>query len=181
MSEGQQPFELLQRMQQQAAAAGYTLPEVTESEDRWNGLAFRAGGARLVTELTVFTDIVDCGPMTPVPRTKPWVRGVTNVRGSLYSVVDLSQFLGFDRINVDSGGKLLVINDSELGCALLVDAVVGLRHFDQEKEHQNAEVTERSVQPFVSHAYLQGDELWGVLDINRLTSSDRFRHAELDG
>jgi twitching motility protein PilI len=180
MSEGQQPFELLQRIQQQAAAAGYTLPEVAESEDRWNGLAFRTGGVRLVTELTAFTDIVDCGPMTPVPRTQPWVRGVTNVRGSLCSVVDLSQFLGFDRVNVDGGGKLLVINDPELGCALLVDTVVGLRHFDQENEHQDAGVTERSVQPFVSHAYLQGDELWGVLDINKLTSSDRFRHVELD-
>lgn len=180
MSGSQQPFELLQRMQQQAAAAGYTLPEISESEDRWNGLAFGAGNVRLVTELTTFTDIVDCGPLTPVPRTQPWVRGVTNVRGSLYSVVDLAHFLGYPRINVESEGKLLVINDPELGCALLVNRVYGLRHFDHDNEYQDAGVTERSVQAYVRHAYLQGDELWGVLDIDKLTTSDRFRHVELD-
>ncbi len=181
ISEGQQPFDLLQRMQQQAAAGGYTLPELSESEDRWHGLAFGAGNVRLVTELTAFTDIVDCGPMTLVPRTQPWLRGITNIRGSLNSVVDLSQFLGFSRTNVDSGGKLLVINDNELGCALLVDTVFGLRRFDHDNEYQNAEVMDRSVQSFVRHAYLQDDELWGVLDLDKLKSSDRFRNVELDG
>ena len=180
MSEAQQPFELLQRMQQQAAAAGYTLPEVSESEDRWNGLAFGVGNARLVAELTTFTDIVDCGPMTPVPRTQPWIRGVTNVRGSLYSVVDLPQFLGFPRVNMESGGKLLVINDPGLGCALLVDRVFGLRNFDHDNEYQDAKVMGRALQPFVRHAYLQDDVLWGVLDIEILKSSEKFRSVEWD-
>lgn len=180
MSEGQQPFELLQRMQQQAAAAGYTLPQVSEAEDRWNGLAFGAGSARLVVELTAFTDIVDAGPMTPVPRTQPWVRGVTNVRGSLYSVVDLAAFFGFPRVNMESGGKLLVINDIELGCALLVNSVFGLRHFDHDNEYRDAEVMDHTVQAFLRHAYLQEEALWGVLDMDKLKSSDRFRDVALD-
>jgi len=180
MSVEAQPFDLLQRMQQQAAAAGYTLPEISEGEDRWSGLAFGVGEIRLVVELTAFTDIVECGTLTPVPRTKPWVRGITNVRGSLCSVVDLAQFLGFARINVESGGKLLVINDSELGCALLADQIFGLRHFDPEKEHQEAEVMDRSVQPFVKHAFLRDNELWGVMDLDSLKSSERFQDVEVD-
>lgn len=175
-----QPFELLQRMQQQAAAAGYTLPEISEADERWSGLAFGVGEIRLAAELTTFTDIIECGALTPVPRTQPWVRGVTNVRGSLYSVVDLAQFLGFPRINVEHEGKLLVINDPELGCVLLTNRIFGLRHFDQEKEYQDAEVMDRAVQPFVKHAYLQDNELWGVIDLDSLKSSEKFQDVEVD-
>lgn len=176
----QQPFEVLQRMQQQAAAAGYVLPELTQTEERWHGLAFAVGELRLTAELTAFTDIVDCGAITPVPRTRGWVRGLTNVRGTLYSVVDFAQFLGYPRINTDTEGKLLVINDNELGCALLVNSVLGMRRFDQEKEYRDAEVMDSPVRPFVSHAYMQDEQLWGVLDTSRLTASDEFRSVEID-
>lgn len=167
-------------MQQQAAAAGYTLPEMSVSEERWHGLAFGVGRVRLAAELTAFTDIVDCGAVTPVPRTRAWIRGLTNVRGSLYSVVDFSQFLGFPRINMDTEGKLLVVNDPELGCALLANMVFGLRHFNHDAEYRDAGVMDRSVQPFVRHAYLQDDELWGVLDVDKLKRSDSFRNVEVE-
>lgn len=167
-------------MQQQAAAAGYTLPEVSAAEERWHGLAFGAGKVRLVAELTAFTDIVDCGAVTPVPLTRSWIRGLTNVRGSLYSVVDLPQFLGFPRVNMDTEGKLLVINDPELGCALLTSTVHGLRHFNHDEEYQDAEVMDQAVQPFLRHAYLQDDELWGVLDMDKLKWSEGFRRVEMD-
>lgn len=176
----QQPFEVLQRMQQQAAAAGYELPELTQTEERWHGLGFAVGDLRLTAGLTTFTDIVDCGAVTPVPRTRSWLRGITNVRGSLYSVVDFAQFLGYPAINTDTGGKLLVINDSELGCALLVNSVLGMRRFDHDNEYQDAEVLHRSVQPFVRHAYLQDEQLWGVLDTDKLKASDQFRNVEVE-
>lgn len=167
-------------MQQQAAAAGYVLPELTQTEERWHGLAFAVGDLRLAAELTAFTDIVDCGAVTLVPRTRSWVRGITNVRGSLYSVVDFAQFLGYPRINTDTEGKLLVINDSELGCALLVNSVLGMRRFDPENEHQEAEMMDRSVQPYVRHAYLQDEQMWGVLDTGKLTQSEEFRNVEVE-
>jgi len=175
------PIELLQRMQQQAAAAGYKLPELGEVEERWHGLAFGAGNLRLVTELTAFTDILDCGAITPVPRTRSWLRGITNVRGSLYAVVDLPEFLGFTRVNMETGGKLLVINDAELGSALLVSRVYGMRRFDHDNEYQEAGVMDQSVQALVSHAYLQDGELWGVLDVDRLKASAGFRGIETQG
>ncbi|MDZ7842330.1 MAG: chemotaxis protein CheW [Gammaproteobacteria bacterium] len=175
-----QPFDVLQRMQQQAAAAGYVLPELKQTEERWHGLAFAVGPQRLTAELTAFTDIVDCGAITPVPRTRAWVRGITNVRGTLYSVADLAQFLGYPRVNTDTEGKLLVINDGELGCALLVNSVLGMRRFDHENEYQDAAVMDRSVQPFVSHAYLQDEQLWGVLDNDKLKASDKFRDVEVE-
>jgi len=176
----QQPFDVLQRMQQQAAAAGYVLPELVQTEERWHGLAFAVGDTRLTAELTAFTDIVDCGAMTPVPRTRSWVRGITNVRGSLYSVVDFAQFLGYPRINTDTEGKLLVVNDSELGCALLVSSVLGMRRFDQENEYREAGEMGDAVRPYVSHAYFQDDRLWGVLDTSKLTTSEEFRSIEVE-
>jgi twitching motility protein PilI len=174
------PFDVLQRMQQQAAAAGYVLPELTQTEERRHGLGFVVGELRLAADLTAFTDIVDCGAITPVPRTRTWVRGITNVRGSLHSVVDFAQFLGYPRINTDTEGKLLVINDSDLGCALLVNSVLGMRRFDHDNEYQDAEVMSASIQPYVRHAYLQDNQLWGMLDTDKLQASDKFRNVEVE-
>lgn len=178
MSETGQPFELLQRMQQRAVESGHTLPEPAEVEERWQGLAFSAGGLALTAELTAFTDVVECGALTAVPRTRDWLRGVTNVRGSLFSVVDLSRMLGFARVNLDTEGKLLVVNDRELGCALLVNTIHGLRRFDHDNEYREAAAVDRAVQPFVRHAYLQDGEPWGVLDMDKLKSSAVFRSVE---
>ena len=40
-------------------------------------------------------------PITPVPLTRPWFRGVANVRGNLYSVVDFAAFVGVGAVEVD--------------------------------------------------------------------------------
>ena len=37
-------------------------------------------------------EVLAVGGITPVPLTRPWYRGLTNVRGNLYSVVDFARF-----------------------------------------------------------------------------------------
>lgn len=173
----QQPLELLMRMQRDGLAAGRVMPEQRQAEPEWSGLAFAVGDVKLVTELTNVTDVVECPSVTPVPRCKTWLRGIANVRGSLYSIVDLSLFLGYEQPTSETEGKLLVLNAGELGCALLVPRVFGIRHFNEEQESQVASVLDRGVQPYSQKAFLHEGELWGVLDVKRLVEADAFRQV----
>ena len=79
-------------------------------------LALCVRGEATVTELTSVTDVVECPRVTPVPRAKVWLRGIANVRGSLYSIVDLALFLGYEQQTSETEGRLLVLNVGELGC-----------------------------------------------------------------
>lgn len=170
------PVEILWRMQQEAMAGGSDLPEA--EEPRWGGLAFGVGELRLVTELTSVNDVLDCPVVTPVPGTQPWFRGVCNVRGNIYSVADLGVYLNVALPLAPKEGRLLVVNHSDLGCCLLVSKIFGLRHFIEEQQSQDIAVLDRAIQPYVTQAFLQDDELWGVLDLNLLVTDERFLNIE---
>ena len=169
------PVEILWRMQQEAMGGGQSQDA---EEPKWGGLAFGVGELRLVTELTSVNDVLDCPVVTPLPGTQPWLRGLCNVRGNIFSVVDLGVYLNAALPLVSKEGRLLVVNDSELGCCLLVSKIFGLRHFNEEQQSQDIAVLDRAVQPYVTQAFLQNDELWGVLDLNLLVTDEKFLSIE---
>jgi twitching motility protein PilI len=67
-----------------------------------------------------------------VPLTRPWFRGVTNIRGNLYSVVDFPAFLGGAAVVLGEQARLLLLGGRfRMGSALLVDRSLGLRNPDE--------------------------------------------------
>jgi purine-binding chemotaxis protein CheW len=66
--------------------------------------------------------------VTPVPRVPAWVAGVVNLRGRIFSVVDLQRFLGLAPTeNADGGAPtrfLTVVETPEMELALIVDEVL---------------------------------------------------------
>ena len=172
------PVEILWRLQQEAIAAGHELPQQGLDEPMWTGLAFAVGEFKLVMELTSVLDVLDCPAITPVPGVKPWLRGICNVRGKIYSVVDLGLFLNAAPPVSNNEGRVLVVNNSELGCTLLVHKVFGLRHFVEEQQSRDISILERAIQPYAERAFLHKDYIWGALDVERLVSSESFLHIE---
>jgi twitching motility protein PilI len=172
------PVEILWRMQNEAMAAGHVLPEQSQGDPKWGGLAFGVGDLNLITELTSVVDVLDCPVITPVPGTQPWVKGICNVRGKLYSVVDFGLFLGVAAPVSGNEGKLLVINDDDLGCTLLVPRIFGLRYFVAQQQGKDKSVLDASVQPFIDRTFVQGDLIWGVLAVDRLISDTDFLNVQ---
>jgi purine-binding chemotaxis protein CheW len=70
--------------------------------------------------------------LTRVPRVPEWVRGVTNLRGRLVSVVDLVRFFGLpDRSQANGNGEqgqqyLVVVKMAEMEVALLASSVLSV-------------------------------------------------------
>ncbi len=57
-------------------------------------LGFQCGGHNWLIELAEAGEILPPPPLSAVPLTRPWFRGLANVRGSLYGVVDFAAFNG---------------------------------------------------------------------------------------
>jgi purine-binding chemotaxis protein CheW len=53
-------------------------------------LSFRVQGARYALALDCVREVIDCGPVTPVPLMPLFVLGVINVRGCMIPVIDLA-------------------------------------------------------------------------------------------
>ncbi len=95
-------------------------------------LAVRCAGQGLLFPLRDSGEIFDAQNLIAVPHARPWLVGVANLRGGLYTVIDLAGFLG---LRAKSLGALpeqqrLVAFNAALGlnCAMVVDALEGLRH-----------------------------------------------------
>ena len=96
-------------------------------------LAVDCAGQGLLLPLKQSGEIFGLGPLQPVPHTQPWLAGVVNLRGGVFTVVDLARFLGLrdDTPAVAARGQArLVAFNATLGIngALLIDRLEGLRH-----------------------------------------------------
>ena len=99
-------------------------------------LAVRAGDTNYLLPLGQSGEIVPLGNAQPVPYAKDWFRGVINIRGNLYGVVDLAGFLateaGAARPAATAPESSVVTLNAllEVNCALQVDSLAGLRGGD---------------------------------------------------
>lgn len=100
-------------------------------------LAVRAGGANYLLPLDQAGEIVPLSPVQVVPYSKRWFKGVLNVRGSLYGVVDLAAFVAatggpaVPPAPATQDASVITLNAQlENNCALRVDSLAGLRGSD---------------------------------------------------
>lgn len=90
-------------------------------------LGLQVGAEAWLVDLAEAGEVVPVPPITPVPLARPWFRGVSNIRGNLYSVVDFSAFLGGAAATPSEQARLLLLGERfRMGCALLVDRALGL-------------------------------------------------------
>jgi len=99
-------------------------------------LAVRVGGRNLLFPLGQSGEIFPMSSLQPVPYAREWFRGVINIRGGLYGVVDLAGFLVSDLGGVRAepaaqDPSVVTLNLAlEVNCALQVDGLLGLRGSD---------------------------------------------------
>ena len=69
-------------------------------------------------------------PVADVPLTKPWFRGLANIRGNLFSVIDFAGFLGHANVVPSATNRLVVFGPrtGDLNAGIVVARVLGLRN-----------------------------------------------------
>lgn len=148
-------------------------------------LAFELQGMGIVCSMEEVALVSNCGPITPVPLTKEWVRGICNVRGTLCSVTDLALFAGSIRSVPVESGHLILVNHTKIQAALLVSSVIGFRYFEPDSlqvlDDENVEFKQGQagdLDQFVRGYYYHSDKIWFVVDLLSLVNSNRFREVQ---
>ncbi len=168
---------LLREMQRDSMENATGLPQEVQAAVLWSGVGFRLTDMHLVAPLDQVLEVLPCPQITLVPGTKSWLKGVANVRGNLLTIVDLPEFFGKPTVFIDDRARLLVMNIPGLNTALLVNEVLGLRHFDEELERQDLSGLDDPVLVHLNGGFLRDGVLWGVFDTKSLADSLSFRHV----
>lgn len=66
--------------------------------------------------------------LTPLPCTPAFVLGIVNVRGEIFSVIDIKKFFDLPEKGITDLNKLIVLNSENMRFGILADAIIGVRH-----------------------------------------------------
>lgn len=168
------PFDLLLTIEQQSKKNAKGLPQQTKARSLWSGIGFRIGDIIMTTPLTQVNEILHYPKLTLVPGTLPWVKGLANIRGTLLPIMDLQNFLGQAPIQLKPQSRIMVIQQDDLSVGLLVDEVMGLRHFDPDKRVTRIKKMDPAIKAHIRGAFQQDEKTWHLFDMATLTEDPQF-------
>jgi twitching motility protein PilI len=143
--------------------------------DRRTLLGIEAGEERWLVELTDTGEVLPVPPISHVPLTRSWFRGVANVRGTLYGVVDFANFHDLPKLPTIGRARLLLIHPRHgVNSALLCSRTSGLHSPEEFEEIVDTE----DPRPWVAGRArdFHGTE-WQRLDVAALIRNPVFLEA----
>lgn len=138
-------------------------------------LGVRVGTENWLVDLSEISEVIAPLACVRVPLAQPWLLGVSNIRGKLYSVVDLPAFSGQPAVTPSADNRLLLVHGQfAVNAALLVNQTLGLRNLDLYQQ-QNSTTTDAEW----LHGHYQDDRavIWKSLDMQTLVTHPVFLQA----
>lgn len=129
-------------------------------------LGVQVGEELWLVDMSDINEVLAPPPLTHVPLTKPWYRGVANVRGNLYSIIDFGLYTGGASIPLEGQSRVLLVGQKfAFNAGLLVSRVLGLRDArDWQRVEQNGEVRLQD----------GNGQLWRKLEMAKLLAQPEF-------
>lgn len=139
-------------------------------------LAVMIGEQRCLIDLPEAGEIVPMpalGAIQKVPLTRDWFLGVVNVRGTLFTVVDLARFMGGNFTPVSREARLVTMSHAmNFNTTLVVSRMLGLRNSASMTALEERAPAEK---PWLARRYRDADgQTWYRLSLARLVASQSF-------
>ncbi|HEY8354826.1 MAG TPA: chemotaxis protein CheW [Methylophilaceae bacterium] len=135
-------------------------------------LGISINGQNWLVSLDDISEVLPMPEITPVPQTKSWFMGMTNVRGNLYALSDLAAYLGYPATKVDANCRILLVHPKfDINAGLLVQRLIGLR--STEDMDRQDEIGEQAAW-YVNQYRDSNNEIWHEMDFGKLLSQNEF-------
>ncbi|MEM7196495.1 MAG: chemotaxis protein CheW [Pseudomonadota bacterium] len=144
----------------------------------WRGFVFSLGDLDVIVPFDGGYEILPCGELISLPLAQSWARGMINIRGEIYTVADLSGYLGLEPVRNFREANLLLMPDATLQCALLLDSKISLRSFSQDLPQGVADDVQFPRPDLLLAVVFSEDRMhkWAVLNLPSLLQESRFRN-----
>ena len=173
------PFDQLLAIDKRCRGRAYAAPVDMEQSIGIEGwLALRLGSWNLMFYLNELTEIISVPLITRVPGVNRWLMGIANLRGTTIAIVDLNRFLSNAPTVPATNSRIVIFRSGEWFYGLLVDEIIGMRHFDSEDRMASLAKIENSIRPYLIEGYRSEGKEWLVFSVDRLRRSAKFLGQE---
>ena len=173
-----QPYELLAELERRGrnATASPETPGVGGTE--WVGVALRMAGELYLVAREEAREVLGVPtPLTRVPGAKPWILGLASIRGQLFPIIDLRQYLGGGVTPVTRLTRIVVVNHRDVPAGLVVDEVLGFRRFKESEFGAEVPATIVPCGRFLAGSFRHEHDQLPVLSLRRLLEDPAFTAA----
>lgn len=141
-------------------------------------LSFTLGEEVFAINVSKVINILELKPITKVPRTPNFMKGVINLRGTVLPVIDLRLKFGLPEKEATVDTSIIVLNivkdGDEVLLGILVDAVKEVLEFKTEEIAPSPSIGTKYDSSFIQGMWRVDDSFIMVLDINRVFSIEEI-------
>jgi twitching motility protein PilI len=171
------PFDILLQLDQRVRARAPVAAVNAQLSDIRGRLALRLSAWNLLFSMDDVAEIIPVPRITRVPGVRRWLLGIANLRGKVISVSDLRDFLIGRPTTQLPGSQIVVVRAGEWDYGLLVDEVVGMRHFGAQHRLPTLDAVEAGLRPYVADAFAQDRQHWLAFNAAALLADPKFANA----
>ena len=149
-----------------------TFDGATGATDGAQYLTFALGDEEYGVAILNVQEIKGYAPVTPIPNTPPWVRGVMNLRGTIVPVIDLRLRLGMPAVDYGPFTVIVVLAVGAKVVGAIVDAVSDVLSIPDGQVQQTPDLGVAIDVRFVGGIAQADDKLVILLDAETLLRHD---------
>ncbi len=173
-------LHVMNQLNQRFVAGSRPLPAQVNYVPLIPVISFSLLGSDWAAPLDEVSELIELQNYTALPGVKPWVLGVSNLRGKLLPIIDFAQFLGGQLSTVNRLQRIVVLDRQDVFVGLVVDELKGMKYFSQESFEPDNRGVDTALEPFVQGFY-RGDDDTRTLLLNpdALIESQSFQDVAL--
>jgi len=141
---------------------------------------FELSGEHFGVSIGAVESIVQMLPITHVPQAPSFVKGVTNLRGKVLPVIDLTQRFGVTSQPATNQQRIVVVNSGSTEAGIIVDGVSEVVTIGSDQVEPPPALTRTIASEFVSGIVKLGERIIILLDLSKvLTAEEQGKLEEL--
>lgn len=145
----------------------------TDGLDSCQYITFSLGDEFFAIDIEKMVEILRVSPITPVPKSRSFIKGVVNLRGRITTIIDVRARLAVIPTEKNSQeNRILIIDNGGRGVGILVDRVGNIIKLKRE-DVENVPVTvSPSKEKYLVGVGKTGGVLYSILNSDEIVSPD---------
>lgn len=149
--------------------------QLKEIKDTTRILVFCLGKEYYGLDVAVAREVFRPGQITRIPTAPDFIRGLTNLRGRVIPLVDISCFLGMAPVAITGSTQVVVLEHKNDLLGMVVDRIDGAREIEKSSIQPPLATLKIKLSDFtVGQVELEGGIL-AILDLKKILDLDEFK------
>lgn len=144
-------------------------------------IVFQLGEEEYAVDVKQVGSIERVLPITRVPKTPSYVKGVINLRGVVTPIIDLRLRFGMGEGEIGEASRILIVNVDQMDVGLIVDAANDVIDIPLEKIESAGEVIDSANIDYIEGVAKLGSRLLILLDLHKVLEKDKVQLQAMEG